>query len=139
MDIKKLRWAVSQHLAQHPEDADEVLSAVAEGLREYKTACMQQRDAIMDNALLHMMSEHKPKGIPGSIDAAFLHFPTGVLAAYSATEKAWWEQFMALAKFEFRKGGDAYGVFLVWLRSVKGDEYFRWWAECVECHLGDRT
>lgn len=119
--LAEMKKRIAVHLQHYPENAAELLTAVAEGLTAFTESSRNYRDSVADKAILYFMADKQPKGVVYSIDAAFYQFPKGCSGGHSSAEVKWWNAFIKL-----RKPANLNE----WL-AVKGPEYIEWWERYV--------
>ncbi len=128
---------ITQYLKHCPEAANELLAAVAEGMRYYKHDVLAARNIQTVNSLSMVYSVITKKKLTRTelacvLPSLFITFPKAKITGHSGTDVEVLQKYLAGVKSYYGASEDDFYKYRGWIETCHGAEVVYWFDELLD-------
>lgn len=135
--LDHIKQKITEYLRQNPQDANELLGAVAVGMTQYKQKVQEERKGQMRDSVGMLYSLIKKKSF-SKMDLAcvlpslFISFPKAKVAGNSQKDVEILRMFLDGVKSYYGASEDDFYKYKDWMRDCHGAEVAEWFDELTD-------
>lgn len=127
---------IIQYLKHCPEEANELLAAVAVGMTQYKQKVQEERKGQMQNCVGMLYSLIKKKSFSKMelacvLPSLFINFPKAKITGHSGTDVEILQKYLDGVKSYYGASEDGFCKYKDWMRDCHGAEVAEWFDELI--------
>lgn len=128
---------IKEYLRYCPEAANELLTAVAEGLTSYRQAVQQERQGQMQNSVGMLYAVVTKKSFSKMelacvLPSLFINFPKAKITGHSGKDVEILQKYLDGVKSYYGASSDDFYKYRGWIETCHGKEVADWFDELID-------
>ena len=137
LPLDYIKREIAEYLRHNPQDASELLGAVALGMPQYKQKVQEERKGQMQNCVGMLYSLIKKKSFSKMelacvLPSLFITFPKAKITGHSGTDVEILQKYLDGVKSYYGASSDDFYKYRGWIETCHGREMSEWFDELVD-------